>query len=72
MTTTIADEMVAAFQRAAWDRMMHEDGCAEGESIRAGIEAIAPMIRARALQEARLPGNALPARHLQLVSERRA
>jgi hypothetical protein len=41
----ITDEMVTAFRRAATDRLMHEDGCPEGEQIRAGLEAVAPLIR---------------------------
>ena len=50
--TEITSEMIAAFRRAAFDRQMHEDGCPEGEGIKAGIAAIAPMIRAEALEEA--------------------
>ncbi len=48
----VTDEMVAAFKRSAFDRQMHEDGCPDGEGIRAGIAAIAPMIRALALEDA--------------------
>jgi hypothetical protein len=35
----ITDEMIAAFRLAAFNRQMHEDGCPEGEAIRAGLEA---------------------------------
>lgn len=50
--TTITDDMITTFKRAAFDRQMHEDGCPEGEGIRAGIAAIAPLIRAEAMEEA--------------------
>lgn len=50
--TKITDEMVITFRRAAFDRQMHEDGCPDGAGIRAGLAAIAPMIRAAALEEA--------------------
>lgn len=40
----IAGALADAFRRAAFDRMMHEDGCPEGEQIKAGIAAIAPTI----------------------------
>lgn len=48
----ITDEMIAAFKRAAFDRLMHEDGCPDGEQIRAGLEAVAPMIAAEARDDA--------------------
>lgn len=42
--TRIAGELADTFKRAAFDRLMHEDGCPEGEQIKAGIAAIAPAI----------------------------
>lgn len=52
MELSITDEMVETFKRAAFDRMMSDDGCPEGEATRAGLEAVAPLIRAQALEEA--------------------
>lgn len=60
MATLVTDEMVAAFKTAAFNRMMGDDGCPEGEATRAGLEAIAPMIRDAALEEA---AKALEQRH---------
>ena len=40
----LAADLAHAFRRAATDRLMHEDGCPEGEQIKAGIAAIAPAI----------------------------
>lgn len=42
--TVVIDRLAAAFRTAAFNRLMHEDGCPEGEQIRAGILAIAPEI----------------------------
>jgi hypothetical protein len=44
--------MINAFLKSATDRLMHDDGCPEGEQIRAGLEAEAPMIRKAAYEEA--------------------
>lgn len=40
----IASDLVEPFRRAAFDRLMHEDGCPEDEQIKAGIAAIASAI----------------------------
>lgn len=44
MSGHVTDDMIETFRRAAFDRQMHEDGCPEGEQIKAGIAAIAPAI----------------------------
>jgi hypothetical protein len=48
----ISDEMVAAFRTAAFNRLMHEDGCPEGEQIKAGIAAIYPLLEREVLERA--------------------
>lgn len=40
----IARELADVFRQAAIDRLTHEDGCPEGEQIKAGIAAIVPAI----------------------------
>ena len=51
--TRIAGELADKFKRAAFDRLMHEDGCPEGEQIKAGIAAIAPAIYRAGQEEMR-------------------
>lgn len=48
----IAGDLIDTFKSAALDRMMHEDGCPEGEQIRAGIAAIANVLYHAALNAA--------------------
>ena len=45
------ERCAAIFRRAAFDRMMSDDGCPEGEQIKAGISAVFSALR---------PGDALP------------
>lgn len=47
----ITDETIETFKRAAFDRMMDDDGCPEGEQIRAGLAAVFAATR---------PGDELP------------
>ena len=47
----ITDETIETFKRAAFDRMMDDDGCPEGEQIRAGLAAVFAALR---------PGDVLP------------
>lgn len=48
MKPEITDEMVAIAKKAGIDRLMSDDGCPEGEALRASIEAVATMIAAEA------------------------
>lgn len=45
------DHYAAIFKRAAFDRLMHDDGGPEGEQIKAGIAAVFAALR---------PGDVLP------------
>ena len=52
--------LAAVFKQAAWDRLMDDDGCPEGEQIRAGVEAVLAALK---------PGDVLPGGLVVISSE---
>jgi len=47
----LIERLAGTFKRAAFDRLMHEDGCPEGEQIKAGLAAVLSSLK---------PGDVLP------------